>query len=122
MAYYDQAQHHGDTAHALFDLAVHDVPGTEAAARLSAAVTGHSDAYAQSHAMSGAKLASLFMAKGDPREASAAGHRAMDDAGRLRSRRAADDLRELRRFAGCHADLPEVAGLRERITQLVGPA
>ena len=122
MAYYDQAQHHGDTAHALFDLAVHDVPGTQAAARLSAAVTGHSDVYARSRAISGTKLASLLMVTGDPREASAAGHRAMDDAGRLRSRRAADDLRELRRLAGRHAALPDVAGLRERIAQLAGPA
>ena len=121
MAYYDQAQHHGDTAHALFDLAIHDVPGTEAAERLSAAVKGHTDAYARSRAISGTKLASLIMATGDPREASAAGQRAIDDAGRLRSRRAADDLRELRRFAGRHVSLPEVADLRERVAQLVGP-
>jgi len=61
------------------------------------------------------------MATGDPHEASAIGQRAIDDAGRLRSRRAADGLRELRRFAGTHAALPEVSELRERITQLVGP-
>lgn len=122
MAYYDQAQHHGDTAHALFDLAIHDVPGTEAAERLSVAVKGHADAYARSRAISGTKLASLLMATGDPREATAVGQRAIDDAGRLRSRRAADDLRELRRFAGRHARLPEVARLRERITQLAGSA
>ena len=122
MAYYDQAQHHGDTAHALFDLAIHDVSGTEAVERLSAAVKGHTDVYARSRAISGTKLASLLMATGDPREASAAGQRAINDAGRLRSRRAADDLRELRRFAGRHARLPEVARLRERITQLAGPA
>ncbi len=122
MAYYDQAQHYGDTAHALFDLAIHDLPDTEAAPRLSAAVKGHTDAYARSRAISGTKLASLLMATGDPHEATAIAQRAMDDAGRLRSRRAADDLRELRRFAGRHAALPEVADLRERITQLVGPA
>jgi hypothetical protein len=81
------------------------VPGTEAAERLSAAVKGHTDAYARSRAISGTKLASLLMATGDPREASAAGQRAIDDAGRLRSRRAADDPR---RFAGHHARLPEV--------------
>jgi hypothetical protein len=122
MSYYDQAQHYGDTAHALFDLAIHNVPGTEAAARLSVAVSGHSDAYARSRAISGTKLASLLMATADPREASAAGLRAIGDAGLLRSRRSADDLRELRRFAGRHARLPEVARLRERITELVGPA
>jgi hypothetical protein len=122
MTYYDQAQHYGDTAHALFDLAIHDVPNTEAALRLAEAVRSHSHAYARSRAFSGAKLASLLMATGDPREASPIGQRAIDDAGRVRSRRAADTLRELRRLAGCHADLPEVADLRERITQLVGQA
>ena len=120
MAYYDHAQHQGDTAHALFDLAVRAVPKTEAAPRLMEAVRGHSDAYARSRAISGTKLASLLMVTSDPHEASVIGHRAIDDAGRLRSRRAADDLRELRRFAGKHAALPDVADLRERITQLVG--
>jgi len=71
MAYYDQAQHYGDTAHALFDLAIHDTPGTEASQRLSAAVGGHTDAYARSRAISGTKLASLVMATRDPREATA---------------------------------------------------
>ncbi len=121
MAYYDHAQHQGDTGHALFDLTIHAVPKIETAPRLAEAVRGHSDAYARSRAISGTKLATLVMATGDPHEASAIGHRAIDDAGRLRSRRAADDLRELRRFAGTHTVLPEVAQLRARITQLVGP-
>ena len=61
--------------------------------------TAYSDAYARSRAISGAKLATLIMATGDPHEACTIGHRAIDDAGQLRSRRAADDLRESRRFA-----------------------
>jgi hypothetical protein len=121
MAYYDEAQHQGDTGHALFDLTIHAVPKIETAPRLAEAVRGHSDAYARSRAISGTKLATLIMATGDPHEASAIGQRAIDDAGRLRSRRAADGLRELRRFAGTHAVLPEVSELRERITQLAGP-
>jgi hypothetical protein len=122
MAYYDHSQHYGDTAHALFDLAVHDVPRTEAAPRLAEAVHGHTDTYARSRAISGTKLATLLMATGDPREASAVGQRAIDDAGQLRSRRAADDLRELRRYANRHVRLPEVVTLRERITHLVDSA
>jgi transcriptional regulator with XRE-family HTH domain len=120
MTYYDHPQHHGDTGHALFDLAIHAVPGTEAAPRLAEAVRGHTDAYARSRAISGTKLATLLMATGDPLEATATGQRAIDDAGRLRSRRAADDLRELRRLASAHAASPDVADLRERITKLVG--
>jgi transcriptional regulator with XRE-family HTH domain len=118
MAYYDYAQHRGDTGHALFDLAIHGHSEPAAAERLTQAISGHSDAYARSRAISGSKLASLLMVTGDPREAVAAGQRAINDAGRLRSRRATDDLRELHRLASAHAVIPEVAELRGRITGL----
>jgi len=71
MAYYDHAQHVGDTGHALFDLAVHGCRPVEAAARLSDAVTGHTDAYARSRAISQTKLATLTMATRDLAEAAA---------------------------------------------------
>jgi hypothetical protein len=91
-----------------------------AAQRLAAAVDGHTDAYARSRAFSGTELAALIMITGDPHEATAIGQRAIDDAGRLRSRRVADILRELRSAADTHAARPEVSDLRERITRLVG--
>ncbi len=121
MAYYDHAQHHGDTGHALFDVAIHGTPCPSAADRLATAVRGHSDAYARSRAISGTKLATLTMATGDPVEAAAIGRRAIDDAGQLRSRRADDDLRELHRRAAAYTERPEVAELREHITALTGP-
>ena len=122
MAYYDAAQHSGDTGHALFDLAMDGFPADRAAQRLAGAVTGHTGAYARSRAISGTKLATLVLASGDPREAAAIGQRALDDAGRLRSRRAADDLRELRTAASPRTAIPEVAGLCHRITALTGNA
>ncbi|MER5182583.1 hypothetical protein ABT009_30240 [Streptomyces sp. NPDC002896] len=69
MAYYDAAQHHGDTAHALFDLAIHaeQDPG-QASRRFEIAVAGHSDDFARSRAISHTKWASLLMAKGDPHQ------------------------------------------------------
>ncbi|WP_198663333.1 hypothetical protein [Jiangella endophytica] len=115
MGYYDAAQHAGDTGHALFDLTVQG-HGTEAAARLLTAVDGHTAGYARSRAMSQTKLASLTMAVGDPGEAARIGLAAVADAGRLRSRRAAMDLAELRTYAGRHAGVPEVAELRHRLT------
>ncbi|WP_406469918.1 helix-turn-helix domain-containing protein [Streptomyces sp. NBC_01615] len=117
MAYYDEAQHHGDTAHALFDLAINagQNPG-RAGRRFEIAVAGHGDDFARSRAISCTKWASLEMATGDPHRATALGHRALDDVGRLTSRRAADDLKELGRFAGQHRQLQEAAYLRERIT------
>ncbi|ELP66055.1 helix-turn-helix transcriptional regulator [Streptomyces sp. WI04-05B] len=116
MAYYNQAQHHGDTAHAFWDLAilVHQDPA-RASQRFSIAVAGHSDDYARSRAISGTKWAGLLMAKGDPCQAAAIGEVALDDAGHLTSRRTADDLAELGRFAKQHRGLPEVERLRERI-------
>ncbi|GAB7105267.1 helix-turn-helix transcriptional regulator [Streptomyces phaeofaciens JCM 4814] len=120
MAYYDEAQHNGDTAHALFDLAVlaGQDPG-RAARRFDTAVKGHADAYKRSRAISRTKLASLIMAKGDPRQAAALGHHALDEVCRLTSRRAADDLRQLGNFASKHRRVPEATGLRERIAATV---
>ncbi|GGV62961.1 transcriptional regulator [Streptomyces longisporoflavus] len=120
MAYYDEAQHNGDTAHALFDLAIlaGQDPG-RAARRFDTAVKGHPDAYRRSRAISRTKLASLIMAKGDPRQAAAIGHDALDEVGRLTSRRAADDLRQLGRFASKHQQIPEASNLRARIAATV---
>ena len=114
MAYYDAAQHAGDTGHALFDLTVHG-HRSEAATRLQTAIDGHTADYARSRAMSQTKLASLTMAVGDPDEAARIGMAAVADAGRLHSRRAAMDLAELRSYAGRHAGVPQVAELRHRL-------
>lgn len=116
MAYYNEAQHHGDTAHALYDLVLSKGQDLgQAGRRFEIAIEGHDDAYARSRAISGTKLATLLMAKGDPQQATAIGHQALTDAGHLTSRRAADDLKELSRFAVRHRRNPEVAYLRERI-------
>ncbi|WP_031062039.1 helix-turn-helix domain-containing protein [Streptomyces sp. NRRL F-5527] len=120
MAYYDEAQHNGDTAHGLFDLVIEkgQDPG-RAARRFDTAVRGHSNDYKRSRAISRTKLASLIMATGDPRQAAAIGHKALDEAGRLTSRRAADDLRQLGAFANKHPRVQEAAALRERIAATV---
>ncbi|MGW1433533.1 XRE family transcriptional regulator [Streptomyces sp. NPDC002431] len=120
MAYYDEAQLNGDTAHALFDLAIlaGQDPG-RAARRFDTAVKGHTDAYKRSRAISRTKLASLLMAKGDPRKAAALGHDALNEVGRLTSLRAADDLRQLGRFASKHRTVQEASALRDRIAATV---
>ena len=114
MRYYDNAQHLGDTGHALFDLALSG-HANEGADRLAGAVAGHTDAYTRSRAFSLTKLASLTMATGDPLEAVALGHRSLDLADQLRSPRALDYLRELHTVAGPRARTAEVAELRRRI-------
>lgn len=120
MAYYDSAQHHGDTGHALFDIAL--LPGQTphaAAERLRTAVEGHSDAYVRSRALSGTKLATLMMATGDPYEAAAVARRALDEIGRLRSKRAVTDVQALAQAAAPHRRMPEVAEVRARVTAIV---
>lgn len=116
MSFYDDAQHHGDTGHALWDLYLNG-QRTDAAARLAYAVEHHTAGYARSRAISRIKLASLTMAVGDPREASDIAHQALDDVDRLRSRRALDYLRELQHFSSRHAAIAEVAEVRERIAE-----
>jgi hypothetical protein len=98
---------------------VHDQFVTEARHRLAAALSGHGAELVRLRAMSQTKLASLIMVTGDPREAAALGIQALDAIGTLRSRRAADDLRELGRFSEPHVRLPEVAELRHRIATVV---
>jgi hypothetical protein len=118
--FYDRAQHHQDTGQALFDLAITG-RNTESAERLAYAVAHHSAASARARARAQTKWASLVMATGDPRHAAALGRQALDAAAKLRSRRATEDLRELRRFAGRHPAITEAIELRDRITQTVGP-
>lgn len=119
MAYYDAAQHAGDTGHALFDLAVMGRDPTGATGRLAAAVSGHTVGYARSRTISQIKLASLTMATGDPIEAATIGTAALDAAGTIRSRRAVDDLRELARHANRHTKIDQVNTLRQRVTSAI---
>ncbi|MFI9552720.1 hypothetical protein [Nonomuraea endophytica] len=121
MRYYDAAQHAGDTGHALYDLAlqVNRHYAGEAGHRLSSAVAGHGAPYVRSRATSGIKLASLTMATGDPHEAAEIGLRATTDAGRVRSCRTRDDMRELSRLASPHKGLTPVAQLRHQIRTVI---
>lgn len=119
MRYYDAAQHAGDTGHALWDVALLGHFTTEARHRLSTAATGHGEQFARARTMSQIKLASLGMATGDPCEAAAVGGRALEAVSTIRSRRAADDMRDLRRFAEPHEKLPTVAELVHRIGTVV---
>ncbi|MBB0246380.1 hypothetical protein FNQ90_20255 [Streptomyces alkaliphilus] len=88
---------------------------------LRQAVLHHSDAYTRSRAISGTKLATLMMHTGDPREAAITALRALDEIGRIRSRRARDNVRALATAATPHRRRPEVAELRRRITETLAP-
>jgi hypothetical protein len=119
MAYYDIAQHAGDTGHALWDLGMLGRFPGEARRRLATAVAEHTHPYARSRAIARTKLASLTMVTGDPVEAAAIGSAALTAAGALRSRRAVDDLRELARHCGRHRHVDEAVELGRRIRTTV---
>jgi hypothetical protein len=119
MRYYDAAQHAGDTGHALWDVALLGRFTTEACHRLSTAVISHGEGFARARTMSQIKLASLVMTTGDPCEAAVVGGRALEAVSTIRSRRAADDMRDLRRFAEPHKRLTGVAELIHRISTVV---
>jgi hypothetical protein len=59
------------------------------------------------------------MVTGDPLQAAAIGHEAVDAAGSIRSRRAGEELRELSHYAAAHQHLDEVVHLRQRIASLL---
>jgi transcriptional regulator with XRE-family HTH domain len=120
LAYYDAPQHHGDTGHALRDLAIAGLlPPDQAVERLSTAAAGHPDAFRRSRAMSVSRLATLLLVTGDPQEAMIVAHQALDDVGQVHSRRAASDLSEFARIAA-RLGAPGTAAIRDRIAAAVG--
>jgi hypothetical protein len=119
MAFYNDAWHNQITGRPLFDLVIVGRDPTGATTRLTAAATGHPERNTRERAICLTRLASLTMVTGDPLQAASIGHEAVDIAGPLRSRRAAEDLRELSRYATTHQHLEEVEHLRQRIATLL---
>ncbi|MGH3803007.1 MAG: XRE family transcriptional regulator, partial [Pseudonocardiaceae bacterium] len=120
MAYYNTERHGLLTGHPLVDLAILGRDPGEATDRLTAAVAGFTNTDVTCpRAICLTKLASLTMVTGDPLHAAAIGHAALDLAGTIRSHRAAEELRELSRYAAAYQHLDEVAHLRQRIGTLL---
>ncbi|MGH3833251.1 MAG: XRE family transcriptional regulator, partial [Pseudonocardiaceae bacterium] len=122
MAYYTDARHAHLTGIPLVDLAILGRDPGEATNRLTTAITGCSAVgQARPRARCQATLASLTMATGDPLQAAALGHEALDAEGTIRSHLTANELRMLAHYAAAHQHLDEVAHLRHRIATPGGP-
>ncbi len=119
LAYYDDSSHALLTGYPLADLAILGHNPGEATGRLAAAATGHTAGKTRAQTIRLTKLASLTMATVDPLQAATIGHAALDAAGAVRSRRVAEELRELARCAASHEHLDQVAHLRQRIGTLL---
>jgi transcriptional regulator with XRE-family HTH domain len=102
MAYYDYAQHCGDTGHALAELAVHGVRVEDTTRRLATAVAQHPDTYIRSRAISGFKLAALTMQTGDPDHAVEIAKGAVGDAAGVLSKRLHRTAMEIAQSARLH--------------------
>ena len=113
MASYTETRHTGFAGNVLWELGMHGQFVAETRNRLSAAIATSAEGRARTRDQ--IRLTSLIMATGDPVEAAALGTQALDWAGPLRSRRAVDDLRDLRHLAQPHTHLTEVAELRHHI-------
>ncbi len=118
LARHNSARHALLAGQPLADLAIQGGDPGAATDRLTAAAAGHDD-YPTTRAICLTKLATLTIATGDPLQAATLGHAALDATRTLRSRRAAEELRELARHAAPHQHLDEVAHLRHRIGTLL---
>ncbi|MCP2256493.1 hypothetical protein LX15_000176 [Streptoalloteichus tenebrarius] len=120
-AYYDAAEHAGETGHALADLARHGHRADEAAARLREAILHHGPEYARARAFCQLRLARLTLAVGDPREAVLLGEQGLTSATTIRSHRITTVLLTLGQAAERHRAIPEVAALRDAVAEAVTP-
>ncbi|SES29062.1 hypothetical protein SAMN05216188_13093 [Lentzea xinjiangensis] len=118
-AYYDEAEHHGETGHALSDLAGHGVGGVEAAKRLTTAITLHPEQYVRARTFCRLRLAGMLLATGELQEGAAMGISAVKDAASIRSARIDGTMLDLGRLAGRRTGNPDVAELHGRIRTLV---
>jgi hypothetical protein len=117
MASYTESRHIGFSGNNLWELGMHGHYVAEARGRLTTAIVSRPEGRARTRNL--IQIARLTMVNGDPLEAATFGTQALDAAGPLRSRRALDDLCDLRRLGEPHTHLPEIADLRHRIRTTV---
>ena len=118
-SFYTAARHNQLTGASLADLAMLGRDPGEATNRLTAAAADHAADEVRSRALCLAKLASLTMVTGDPLQAATIGHQALEVTDSIHSYRAAEELRDLSRYAIAHQHLEEVEHLRHRIATLL---
>jgi len=95
MNFYDEAQHCGDTAHALFDLALQGREHQVAVERFRYAVDRHDPEHPRSRAFSRGKLAILLLTRGSIENGIEVAFHAVDELRNIHSHRARKYLDEL---------------------------
>ncbi|WP_168587618.1 XRE family transcriptional regulator [Saccharopolyspora sp. ASAGF58] len=116
MEYYDAAEMHGDSGHALFDLVCHGRDAGPAIERLDFAVDHHTPAYARSKTLSLLKSVTLQI-NHDPGPAAQRGLEALTQAEGLRSQRVRSYLRDLHAATKPSVRVDDVSELRHQIAK-----
>ncbi|MGH3940397.1 MAG: hypothetical protein ACRDTG_17530 [Pseudonocardiaceae bacterium] len=114
---YTESRHLGFSGSVLWELGMHGHYITETRDRLTTSIATRPEGRGRTDAQ--IHHASLIMATGDPREATALGTQALNWAGPLRSGRITHYLRNPNRLAEPHANLLEVADLRARLRTVI---
>lgn len=115
--YFDAADFAGDTGQALLDVALTGTHVDDARNRLRRSVESYTAKQARARAFSLSKLAILELKAGDAHQGIDYAGQALEAAVPLRSRRALDDLVDVRNALARWPDLPGAAELRSQFTQ-----
>lgn len=120
IGYYDVAHLQRDSGRALLNLALRGGGRyDDAYARLDSSLSRFPSRHSRGKALAKANLATLVMARDDPRHATDLGTAALDSIGSVQSDRVNDALRQLGQACQRHESMPDVVELRDRIQSLV---
>lgn len=119
ITYFNAADLAGDAGHALLDVALTGKHIDGARNRLRQSIDSYSPTQARARAFSLGKLAILELKVGDASQGVMYGEQALNAEAPLKSRRAKDDLAEVRKALGKRADVAGAAELRSRLTQVL---
>ncbi|MGH3621294.1 MAG: XRE family transcriptional regulator, partial [Sciscionella sp.] len=117
ITYFNAADLAGDAGHALLDVALTGKHVDDTRERLLQSVDSYSPTQARARAFSLGKLAILELNVGEAGQGIAYGEQALSAEAQLKSRRARDDLAEVRTALGKRADSTGATELRSRLTQ-----
>lgn len=119
ITYFNVADLAGDTGHALLDVALTGKRIDDARNRLRQSVDSYSATQARARAFSLGKLAILELTVGDASQGIVYAEQTLNAEAPLKSRRAKDDLVEVRKALAKRAKLPGAIELRSRIAQVL---
>ena len=119
IGYFNEADLAGDAGHALLDVALSGAHVQDARDRLNKSVESYTTTQERARALSLGKLAILELTVGEADRGVAHGERALATGASLRSRRAHDDLAEVRDALRQRATVAGASELRSRLTQVL---